>query len=209
MNTILNNLSEADKNKSFLTIYKDGAKFDIKISDLLAILSSLQILASVDGSNGIYAVNTSTGPSAGSQLLLGNDTGASAQWYSGSSTNGYGANILFLRQMKNAPFRFVSDSGNSFYFGTDLYGASPYLTIASTVTNINSALTVGSATTLDASAALQVNSTTKGTLMARMTTGQINAIASPANGLIVYNTDLFVICFYDGTGWKKVSHTAM
>jgi len=209
MNTILNSLSPSEKLKSFVTIYKDGAEFDIKISDLLAILSSLQVSASVDGSNGIHIINTSTGVNAGSQLLLSNDTGASAQWYSGSSTSGYGANVLFLRQIKNAPFRFVSDSGNSFYFGTDLGGASPFVTIASTATNINNALTVGSATTLDPSAALQVNSTTKGTLMARMTTGQINGIVSPANGLIVYNTDLNHVCVYQAGAWVKLNHTPM
>jgi hypothetical protein len=33
MNTIINSLSEADKNKSFLTVYKDGAEFDIKTLD--------------------------------------------------------------------------------------------------------------------------------------------------------------------------------
>jgi hypothetical protein len=42
-----------------------------------------------------------------------------------------------------------------------------------------------------------------------MTTTQINAIGSPANGLIAYNTTLAVLCFYDGSGWKKVSHSAM
>jgi hypothetical protein len=56
---------------------------------------------------------------------------------------------------------------------------------------------------------LQLNSTTQGFLPPRMTTAQVNAIVTPANGLQVYNTDLLVVCFYDGTGWKKVSHTAM
>jgi len=60
-----------------------------------------------------------------------------------------------------------------------------------------------------ASAILQADSTTKGFLPPRMTTTQINAIASPANGLEVYNTTLACPCFYDGTAWRKVSHTTM
>ena len=60
-----------------------------------------------------------------------------------------------------------------------------------------------------ASAILQADSTTKGFLMPRQTTAQINAIATPANGLQVYNTDLAQPCFYDGAGWRKVSHSAM
>ena len=64
-------------------------------------------------------------------------------------------------------------------------------------------------TSVAASAILQADSTTKGFLPPRMTTTQINAIATPAAGLMAYNTDLFVICFYDGTNWKKVSHSNM
>jgi hypothetical protein len=59
------------------------------------------------------------------------------------------------------------------------------------------------------SSKLTIDSTTQGVLVPRMTTTQINAIGSPANGLIVYNTTLAVLCFYDGTGWKKVSHSNM
>jgi hypothetical protein len=45
--------------------------------------------------------------------------------------------------------------------------------------------------------------------MPRQTQAQILAIAAPANGLQVYNTDLAQPCFYDGTGWKKVNHSPM
>jgi len=64
-------------------------------------------------------------------------------------------------------------------------------------------------TSPNASASFDIASTTKGFLMPRMTTTQINAIASPANGLEVYNTTLACPCFYDGTSWRKVSHTTM
>jgi len=67
----------------------------------------------------------------------------------------------------------------------------------------------GYGTNANASSILDMISTTKGFLMPRMTQAQILAIATPANGLQVYNTDLAQPCFYDGTGWKKISHTAM
>ena len=41
----------------------------------------------------------------------------------------------------------------------------------------------------DASAKLEISSTTKGLLAPRMTAAQKNAITSPANGLLVYQTD--------------------
>jgi hypothetical protein len=71
-------------------------------------------------------------------------------------------------------------------------------------------LSVGiNTSSIDNSAQFQIDSTTTGFLMPRQTTAQINAIATPANGLQVYNTDLLQPCFYDGTGWRKVSHSSM
>jgi hypothetical protein len=55
--------------------------------------------------------------------------------------------------------------------------------------------------TPNASAQLQVDSTTQGFLPPRMTTTQKNAIATPAAGLMIYDNTLNRPCFYDGTTW--------
>ena len=60
-----------------------------------------------------------------------------------------------------------------------------------------------------ASALLDVASTSKGVLLPRMSTTQINAISSPAEGLTVYNTVLSTLCFFNGISWQKVTSTAM
>ena len=52
-------------------------------------------------------------------------------------------------------------------------------------------------------AALQVSSTTQGFLPPVMTTTQKNAIATPASGLIVYDTTLNALNFYNGTSWSS------
>jgi hypothetical protein len=62
-------------------------------------------------------------------------------------------------------------------------------------------LTLGSDTKAVASAQLEMVSTTQGFLPPRMTTAQKNAISSPANGLIVYDTDLVRPCFFNGATW--------
>jgi len=49
----------------------------------------------------------------------------------------------------------------------------------------------------------------KGVVLPNKTTTEINAINSPDEGAMVYNTTLNTICFYNGTAWQKVSHTAM
>jgi hypothetical protein len=61
----------------------------------------------------------------------------------------------------------------------------------------------------DASSAISINDVTKGLGLPQMTTTQINAIASPRNGLTVYNTTLALICFYNGTAWQRVAATPM
>lgn len=53
-------------------------------------------------------------------------------------------------------------------------------------------------------AALQINTTTKGILLPRLTTAQRDAIASPAEGLEIYNLTTHTKNFYNGTIWKAV-----
>lgn len=68
-----------------------------------------------------------------------------------------------------------------------------------------SGLKVG-AGALDSSAALQIDSTTKGFLPPRMTTVQRDAIASPSNGLLIWNTTTNSLNYYDGA-WQVVGNT--
>lgn len=61
----------------------------------------------------------------------------------------------------------------------------------------------------EASARLQVDSTTKGSLpFPRMTSTQRDAISSPAAGLHIYNTTTNEVNFYNGSAWQKYSYTA-
>jgi len=52
-----------------------------------------------------------------------------------------------------------------------------------------------------ASAIVEIQSTTMGFLLPRMTTTQKNAIASPAAGLQVYDTTLNQMSYYNGSSW--------
>ena len=58
----------------------------------------------------------------------------------------------------------------------------------------------------DASAALDISSTRKGLLMPRLTQAQRDAIASPASGLVIYQTNNTPGLYtYDGTAWLRLS----
>jgi len=59
-------------------------------------------------------------------------------------------------------------------------------------------------TTPDASSILDIESTTQGFLTPRMTTAQRIAIASPAEGLMVFDTDEGSFHYFDGTSWEEL-----
>lgn len=67
---------------------------------------------------------------------------------------------------------------------------------------MSGAVAVG-ASDADASALLDIQSTSKGVLLPRMTTAQKAAITTPAQGLGVYDTTLGSISFYNGTAWVE------
>ncbi len=69
----------------------------------------------------------------------------------------------------------------------------------------NIAITDDESYTSDPSAMLDVKSLTKGLLVPRLTATQRNAIASPATGLLVFDTDVDKFYFYDGAEWDNLS----
>ena len=70
---------------------------------------------------------------------------------------------------------------------------------------IDSSGNVGIGATANASAILDAQSTTKGVRMPNMTTTQKNAIASPAAGLMVFDTTLAKLCVYSGSAWQTIT----
>jgi hypothetical protein len=89
---------------------------------------------------------------------------------------------------------------------TNVAGSDYYLDLGNIVVRNGNAtaastMSIGKVSTADASSILDLVSTTRGFLPPRMTTTQKNAIVSPAEGLMVYDTVLKRPCFYDGTSW--------
>ena len=69
---------------------------------------------------------------------------------------------------------------------------------------LQGSLGIGSSS-INASALLDVQSTTKGVRMPNMTTAQKNAIASPAAGLMIFDTTLAKLCVYSGAAWQTIT----
>jgi len=137
----------------------------------------------------------------------------------GGTTSGFPA----IRKGTGAAieFRLADDSG---YCSIEAGGDSKFRDILRVLDSAgnNAMIMYGDARTLwvngsvgvgvlgnNASARLQVDSTTQGFLPPRMTTTQINAIATPAEGLVVYNTTISHFCVYQGGAWVRMSHSPM
>ena len=123
-----------------------------------------------------------------------------------ASVNSIGAGSTITRQ-----YGFNVDSScvgatNNFGFVSSIPSATNNwnLYLDGTAQNyLKGALSIG-VTTANASALLQVDSTTQGVLFPRMTTTQKNAISSPATGLVVFDTTLGKLCVYSTT-WQTIS----
>jgi hypothetical protein len=81
-------------------------------------------------------------------------------------------------------------------YATNITSSSPNVRIGN-----NYALTAAVPTALKASAILELSSTTKGFLPPQMTTAEKNLIATPATGLMVFDTTLARPCFFNGATW--------
>ena len=94
----------------------------------------------------------------------------------------------------------------------ELYKDGVLNTYISSATSVDSYFNSGASvvignTTADASAKLQVDSTTEGFLAPRMTIAERDAIATPATGLLIFTTDAGdngIFQFYDGSTWIDV-----
>jgi len=66
-------------------------------------------------------------------------------------------------------------------------------------------LGVGTSAANVATASVQIDSTTQGFLPPRMTTTNRDAITSPADGLVVYNTTTSKLNVYTGSAWEAIT----
>jgi hypothetical protein len=85
-------------------------------------------------------------------------------------------------------------------------GSTTNINIGSSVAGSNTTVGIGTASP-SASAILDAQSTTKGVRMPNMTTTQKNAIASPAAGLVIFDTTLAKLCVYSGAAWQTITST--
>jgi hypothetical protein len=145
--------------------------------------------------------NTYFGFNAGSEVVSGfNNIYIGAQAGSSAGHTSGNKNLIVSHQGMVA----TNNGANQLNIGNVLWGVD----CSATGTTAAGRLGIGT-NAPNASALLDLTSTTQGLLLPRMTTTQINAIASPAAGLMVYNITIDHPCFYNGTSWQRVNHSPM
>jgi hypothetical protein len=176
----LNNLS----GKNYLLRSLQSGIFDIRnITDSITPLS----IASNGDSTFSGNIKNST-----NQYTIGTYSLVSGIWFSKASptSSNYALNSDASETYLN------NQSGGGIHFRIN-NATKAYLTA-------NARFIIGS-TTENASAILKLDSTASGFLPPRMTTTQKNAIGTPAQGLMVFDTTLVKLCVYSGTAWETIT----
>ena len=179
--------TSAPSNQYYLTLFNTGNFAIGGASDDLA--NKLQVTGSIKATG---TVNSQEFAGAANVQLryVGNNSYVRIE-DTGSSGNG----ISFRVNNLSNSFKFSHNNNYSFTLG---YAG----------TGNNMAAWFGNSTALviaNASAQVQIDSTTKGFLPPRMTTAEKTAIATPAAGLMVYDTTLNKMCVYTGAAWQTIT----
>jgi hypothetical protein len=136
--------------------------------------------------------------SAGTAALNVNDAGQVC--VGGTNTFGYTFLVSGITYLNGS----TRIDGNTTINGGFTVTAGTILTGGRTVVRDGNSLLVGGTPGFDtpnASAAVEIRTTTKGFLPPVMTTAEKNLIATPATGLMVFDTTLARPCFFNGATW--------
>ena len=147
-------------------------------------------------------VSFKTENSAGTHYFQFLDNG-SAQIAMPGATSGFSAlsaTFYSFRSPNGGSYINVDGGLMAFYDSNGALG----INMTANETRIVKPVKIGANTAPDASAILDAESTTKGFLPPRMTTTQRNAIATPAEGLVLYNTTSGALTVRLASSWLEV-----
>jgi hypothetical protein len=163
------------------------------------------LLNSTGSNNVAIGLNSFLNISSGSNLTA---IGLNSGRFSGSGTTTMTScnNSIYLGAFTRG--LNATGSTNEIVIGYEVVGLGSNSIVlgssATTKTAIYGNLLLGTTTDIS-SAILNVNSTTQGVLFPRMTTTQKNAIATPATGLVVFDTTLNKLCVRGASAWETIT----
>jgi hypothetical protein len=204
--TAVNFTGTLTQNGSPVTTPPSGVSGAIQFSDGSAFASDAANLF-WDDTNNRLGVGTNA-PSATGHFKGSGSTSATTSLLVQNSAGTAALRVTDDRIVKT--FNGLDLSGNYLYANgvgnASLFGGTSWVFDATSNGSFrfrNGSMALG-ASVADATAHLDVQSTTKGFLPPRMTTTQKNAISSPAAGLVVYDSTTNKLCCYDGSSWNDL-----
>jgi len=207
---LLSRAGTADNGDASFTVTNLGGLSITAASTIRFISGTTQYGAFVSGTGNLLLQNGGTYTDSGERLQVNGTAKITGYTAIGGNLGGANQRVANFRNSGGNAFIELQSSGagavalwaaSANEFG--IYQNATAGTIGTSVFYINSSGNVGVNTfTINASAKLQVDSTTQGFLPPRMTTTERNAIATPAAGLVVYDTTDNKHYGYNGTTWN-------
>ncbi|NBX51833.1 hypothetical protein EBT25_18305, partial [bacterium] len=155
------------------------------------MLGALQTLLELDDLNLLLYGNPSVGKTTLLEALI-------REYYTGFTPKEYEENVLYINSLNTMD----RGSGLRINYAPTSDPINFYTGFGTNRLSITNDGNIGMGTiSPNASALLDMTSTTQGLLPPRMTTTQKNAIASPAAGLEMYDSTAKSPAYYDGTNW--------
>ncbi len=205
---------------AFPAIKRNGAAIDFRLADDSAAcdVNALSFRA-MGSAHSIYYTSTGNGSEAlinstgvGPILRSAGGTNTWGQWGSdqihlvgsGGAANRIGYNLVLQAGISTGNV----NGGDIVFRGNPtngVNGSSALNTIETLALIKNTGAFVLGTTSPNASAILQVDSTTRGFLPPRQSTTQRNAITSPAKGLIVFDSDINKLFVFSGATWEEIT----
>jgi hypothetical protein len=126
--------------------------------------------------------NAITSPATGLEVY--NTTDNVPQWYNGTAWTNFLTDNVYTADGTIGGDRTITMDGGNFHITAGSVG-------------------IGT-TSVDGCAILELDSTTKGLLLSRMTTTERNSISNPVAGLLIYNTTTNKVNLYDGSNFVEL-----
>jgi hypothetical protein len=127
-------------------------------------------------------------------------------------TSGFNNDFNQLRMYAAGSLALAIQSNSIAFTGSGAYAQMSWVTNTSLSLSTNDSqvfmnaqgTSFGKGSGAATSSIVEIASTTKGFLPPRMTTTQKNAIASPAAGLVLYDSTTNKLCCYNGSTWNDL-----
>ena len=170
----------------------------------------LYITKDVDSYSGVNLTNKNAGTLASTDMVITNDTvdpfggfvdlGINSSGWADPDYATFDAAAGFVYCVDNNFYAGTAGATSDLHFFTGGHDSKDY--IRATIDHHGN-MGIGT-TTPNANAILDLTSTTKAFMPPRVTTTQRDNIASPTEGMVVYNTTTQVLNFYTGVAWAAV-----